>query len=133
METQFKYKGKLFSTPNLEKKLKRMKLSIDDIEIVELEKKKDVPDEGMFNDDKQKVIVKAPDESSYIFFIPKDKPPIIDNLFKDLIYKDGLGVRGITEEYVKTLIIETEHTCTQAAEKPLQGFCGEFESHCAHF
>lgn len=35
METTFKYKGKIITTPNLEKKLKRMKLSIDDIEIID--------------------------------------------------------------------------------------------------
>ena len=31
----FIYKGKEYSTPNLEKKLKRLKASIDDIEIIE--------------------------------------------------------------------------------------------------
>ena len=30
MEVTFKYKDKIFTTPNLEKKLKRMKISIDD-------------------------------------------------------------------------------------------------------
>lgn len=35
MEITFKYKDKIISTPNLEKKLKRMKISIDDIEIME--------------------------------------------------------------------------------------------------
>lgn len=35
METTFKYKGKIITTPNLEKKLKRMKLSLDDIEIID--------------------------------------------------------------------------------------------------
>ena len=35
MDITFKYKGKLITTPNLEKKLKRMKLTINDIEIVD--------------------------------------------------------------------------------------------------
>ena len=35
MEILFRYKNKIISTPNLEKKLKRMKISIDDIEIIE--------------------------------------------------------------------------------------------------
>lgn len=34
MEITFKYKNKIISTPNLEKKLKRMKLSLEDIEII---------------------------------------------------------------------------------------------------
>ena len=35
MEVTFKYKNTIITTPNLEKKLKRMKLSIDDIEIID--------------------------------------------------------------------------------------------------
>ncbi len=43
MEITFKYNGKVITTPNLEKKLKRMKISIEDIEIIDTlsEKKKD--------------------------------------------------------------------------------------------
>lgn len=33
-EITFKYNGKIISTPNLEKKLKRMKISMEDIEII---------------------------------------------------------------------------------------------------
>ena len=32
---RFKYNGTVYETPNIEKKLKRMKISIDDIEILE--------------------------------------------------------------------------------------------------
>lgn len=42
MEIKFKYNGKIISTPNLEKKLKRMKISIDDIEIIKDDVKKEV-------------------------------------------------------------------------------------------
>ena len=35
MEVTFKYDGKIITTPNLEKKLKRMKLQLSDIEIIE--------------------------------------------------------------------------------------------------
>lgn len=33
--TTFKYQGKIITTPNLEKKLKRMKISLEDIEIID--------------------------------------------------------------------------------------------------
>lgn len=36
----FKYNNKVFEVPNLEKKLKRMKLTLDDIELVTPPKKK---------------------------------------------------------------------------------------------
>lgn len=35
MNTTFKYKNQIITTPNLEKKLKRMKLTLLDIEIIE--------------------------------------------------------------------------------------------------
>lgn len=35
MEITFKYKDKVITTPNLEKKLKRMKIQLSDIEIIE--------------------------------------------------------------------------------------------------
>ena len=47
METTFKYKGKIITTPNLEKKLKRMKISIDDIEIIDTPIKKKEVDSGL--------------------------------------------------------------------------------------
>lgn len=43
METTFKYKNQIITTPNLEKKLKRMKISIEDIEIIETPIKKEEP------------------------------------------------------------------------------------------
>ena len=41
--TTFKYNGKIISTPNLEKKLKRMKITLDDIEIIDKPIKKEEP------------------------------------------------------------------------------------------
>lgn len=35
---KFKYNNKFYSTPNLEKKLKKMKLTLEDIEIISEEK-----------------------------------------------------------------------------------------------
>lgn len=43
MEVTFKYKNKIITTPNLEKKLKRMKISLEDIEIIETPKEKSKP------------------------------------------------------------------------------------------
>lgn len=39
MNTRFKYKGVILETPNLKKKLKRMGITINDIEILPEEKK----------------------------------------------------------------------------------------------
>ncbi len=40
MNTVFKYNGTIISTPNLDKKLKRMKITINDIEIIDFPKNK---------------------------------------------------------------------------------------------
>ena len=41
METTFIYNGKTITTPNLQKKLKRMKITLDDIEIIDNPKPKE--------------------------------------------------------------------------------------------
>lgn len=43
MDITFKYKDKIITTPNLEKKLKRMKISLEDIEIIDAPKEKSKP------------------------------------------------------------------------------------------
>lgn len=40
MDTTFIYKGKKITTPNLEKKLKRMKITLDEIEIITVDNTK---------------------------------------------------------------------------------------------
>ena len=39
MDITFKYNGKIITTPNLEKKLKKMKIQLSDIEIIETKEK----------------------------------------------------------------------------------------------
>lgn len=44
MNTTFKYQNQIITTPNLEKKLKKMKLTLEDIEIISEEKKEEKED-----------------------------------------------------------------------------------------
>lgn len=46
MEIYFKYKNKIISTTNLEKKLKRLKIDINDIEIITPEKSQEIIEEN---------------------------------------------------------------------------------------
>lgn len=107
----FKYQGKIITTPNLEKKLKRMKISIDDIEIIEEQivqkKQEDELDECM--KDKVKVIVRSNiDDIRRVCFIPIDHRPTIRELFKNHMWnpQTNTGIREITEEYLMTLYYE---------------------------
>ena len=106
----FKYKGKIITTPNLEKKLKRMKISIDDIEIIEepqVQKKQE--DENELMKDKRMVIVRSNiDDIRRVCYIPMDYRPTMRELFKNHIWnpKTKTGIREITEEYLMTLYYE---------------------------
>jgi len=110
METTFKYKGTIITTPNLEKKLKRMKLSIDDIEIIDNPIKKEKSPSNELEDymkDVTKVIVRSNiDDIRRVCFIKKDEPrPTMRELFKNHIWNPTTktGIREITEEYLMTL------------------------------
>lgn len=106
----FKYQGKIITTPNLEKKLKRMKISINDIEIIEeplVQKKQEDEDELM--KDKRMVIVRSNiDDIRRVCYIPMDYRPTMRELFKNHIWnpKTKTGIREITEEYLMTLYYE---------------------------
>ena len=90
MDTIFKYKGKIISTPNLEKKLRKMKISIDDIEIINnvIKKEESGLEDYMLN--KEEVIVKSKlDNIRRICYVPKGtRPPIKELLGKSGIYTD---------------------------------------------
>ena len=103
----FKYKDTIISTPNLEKKLKRMKLSLNDIEIIDtpINKKEEEDIEEPSN--LKKIIIQSfLDKMQYISFAPIDfnYPPIEEFIKKDLwnpITKTG--IKDFIPEYVKTL------------------------------
>ena len=91
MDITFKYNGKIISTPNLEKKLKRMKISIDDIEIVDTPLKK-TSDDGIedYMKDKEQVIIRSNlDNIRRICYVPKGtRPQIKEFLSKHNLYTD---------------------------------------------
>lgn len=103
MEITFKYQGKIISTPNLEKKLKRMKISIDDIEIIEkpiIVKKENNSLEDYMQDKEQVVIKSKLDNIRRICYVLKGtRPPI-----KELLNKHNL----YTEDELKNMYYERE-------------------------
>ena len=91
MDITFKYNGKIITTPNLEKKLKRMKLQLSDIEIIET--KKEEPSNNGIEDymkDKEQVIIKSKlDNIRRICYVTKGtRPPIKELLSKQNLYSD---------------------------------------------
>ena len=113
MEVTFKYKGTIITTPNLEKKLKRMKLSINDIEIIDNPIKKEKSPSNELEDymrDKIKVIVRSNiDDIRRVCFIKADESrPTMRELFKNHIWNQTTetGIKEITEDYLMTLYYE---------------------------
>ena len=89
MDTIFKYNGKIITTPNLEKKLKKMKISINDIEIIE---NKEKPSNDGIEDymlDKEQVIVRSSkDNIRRICYVTKGTRPPISELLQRSVYDD---------------------------------------------
>ena len=100
---KFKYNGRIYNPVNLEKKLKKMGITINDIEIIPPEIKKIEEPE----DDRIKLIIKSTQDSySRISFISKDKPiPSIKELLKDHMWNpiSKIGIKELTEDYLNTL------------------------------
>lgn len=90
MDITFKYNNKIITTPNLEKKLKRMKISIDDIEIINTPKKSiDSGIEDYMLDKEQVVILSKLDKIRRICYVPKGtRPDITEFLGKQNIYSN---------------------------------------------
>ena len=85
MEVTFKYNGKIISTPNLEKKLKRMKISINDIEIIETPVKEKSSNDGIedYMKDKEQVVVRSTrDNIRRICYVTKGTRPPFKKLFE---------------------------------------------------
>ena len=107
MDITFKYNNKIITTPNLEKKLKRMKLQLSDIEIIETPVKK--PSNDGIEDyilNKRKVIIRSTlDEIRRVCYIPIDYTPTIYELFKHHLWNPitHTGIRDITEENLMTM------------------------------
>lgn len=110
MEVTFKYKGKIITTPNLEKKLKRMKISIDDIEIIDTPIKKKEVDSGLedYMLNKKQVIVRSTqDNIRRICYVDKNKSlPTMSELFKNQIWNGKTGIKELTREYLMTMYYE---------------------------
>lgn len=109
MEITFKYNGKLISTPNLEKKLKRMKISLEDIEIVpnKIIVNEEIEDNKVL--DRERVIIRSTsDNIRRICYIKKGTRPSIEMLFEKVMWNPTTktGIKELTKEFLKTMYYE---------------------------
>lgn len=104
---KFKYNGRIYNPVNVEKKLKKMGITMEDIEILP-DEKKEKSNEGIedYMLNKRKVIVRSTlDEIRRVCFIPIDYTPTIYELFKHHLWNPitHTGIRDITEETLMTM------------------------------
>lgn len=99
---KFKYNGRIYNPSNLEKKLQKMKLTLQDIEILPEEIKIEEPEDNW----KRPLLRLKSSLDNYEYSIYSEvKPDNPTELIKNLIWNadNKTGVRGFTEEYAKTL------------------------------
>ena len=107
MDITFKYNGKIITTPNLEKKLKRMKLQLSDIEIIETKEKTSNNGIEDYMKDKEKVIVRSTkDDIRRVCYVLKGTRPPFKKLFEKVIWNGKTGRKDITNETLKTMYYE---------------------------
>ena len=107
---KFIYNGRIYHPSNLEKKLKKMGITINDIKIIPVEKKKEKPSNDGTEDymkDKELVVIRSTqDNFRRIWYIPKGTRPPLEKLFEKVIWNGKTGIKEITNEYIKTMYYE---------------------------
>lgn len=102
----FEYNGKQITTPNLEKKLKRMKISLEDIKIISNKKEKKTVDEGVedYMKDKEQVIIRSTqDDIRRLCYVTKGTRPPIKELLKKQIWDPETRTGVYPELFIETM------------------------------
>lgn len=97
--TTFKYQNKIITTPNLEKKLKRMKISINDIELIEDTASSKKEEVTYLYQPEQYGFYKYPDKELWLMCIFKDNLPETYKFNNQILKLD----REYTKEQIKKL------------------------------
>ena len=100
----FEYNGKQITTPNLEKKLKRMKLSLNDIKIVPTPQVEKSEELGLDNPDKEQVIIRSTqDDIRRLCYVTKGTRPPIKELLKKQIWDPETRTGVYPELFIETM------------------------------
>lgn len=103
---KFIYNGRIYNPSNLEKKLKKMGITINDIEVIPEEKKEENIGIEDYMLDKERVIVRSTkDEIRRVCYIQKGTRPPFKKLFEKVMWnpQTKTGIKEITEDYIRTM------------------------------
>lgn len=100
------YNGRIYNPSNLEKKLKKMGITINDIEVIPEEKKEENKGIEDYMLDKERVIVRSTkDEIRRVCYIQKGTKLPFKKLFEKVMWnpQTKTGIKEMTEDYIKTM------------------------------
>lgn len=106
---KFKYNGRIYNPVNVEKKLKKMGITMEDIEILPDEKKKKETSDELedWMKDKEMVnLVTDSDDIKRVVIVPKGERPDIVELLKNQIWNPITKTGLYSIEFLKTLRYE---------------------------
>ena len=104
---KFIYNGRIYNPVNVEKKLKKMGITMEDIEILPDEKKEEDNSIEDYMLNKRQVIVRsAGDSIRRVCYIPIDYTPTIKELFKNQLWNPITKTGIITKDELDTLYYE---------------------------
>lgn len=87
---KFIYNGRIYNPSNLEKKLKKMGITINDIEIIPEKKKNDSGIEDYMLDKEQVIIRSTKDDIRRICYVKKGERPPIKDILNNLYFEEEL-------------------------------------------
>lgn len=106
---KFKYNGRIYNPVNTEKKLKKMGITMEDIEILPDEKKKkEISNEleDWMKDKEMVNLITDTDNLKRVVIVPKGERPDIIELLKNQIWNPITKTGLYTIEFLKTLRYE---------------------------
>ena len=104
---KFIYNGRIYNPANLEKKLKKLGITINDIEIIPEDIKKEKYELDEFYKDKEQIIIRSTqDDIRRICYVPKDTRPLIKDVLKNHIWNPETKTGIYPELFIETMYYE---------------------------
>lgn len=107
---KFEYNGKIYNPSNLEKKLKKLGITINDINIIEETKSSNESKlEDYMADLETKIVRSTEDDIRRVVMFKKGTNPSFEFLFRNQIWnpETKTGIKGLTEEFIETMYYES--------------------------
>ena len=106
---KFKYNGRIYNPVNVEKKLKKMGITMEDVEILPDDRKKEDNSLDDNMKDKEQLIVRSTkDNIRRVVYVQKGTRPPFKKLFEKQKWnpKTKTGIKDMTDEYFMTMYYE---------------------------